>query len=98
MQDKYAYFFKCFSHGSKNKILHLLATHQEMTVEALADKMQINASTISRHLNNLKMQEIVSMRVDSPSHYYSLNEKEIKRKFIEFLNYLNIKSHDITLV
>jgi len=70
-----------------------------MIAKALADKIQNNGSTISRHLNKLKMPGIISIRVDSPSPYYFLNKnkKEIK-KFIEFLNYLKIKSYDITLV
>ncbi len=93
MQDRYAYFFKCFSHGSRNRILRLLAANGEMSVEALAGKMQINSSTISRHLNNLKIQGVVTMRVDSPSHYYSLNKEEIKAIFGEFLSYLNIETN-----
>jgi len=96
MQDKYAYFFKCFSHGSRNRILRLLAANGEMSVEALAGEMQINSSTISRHLNNLKIQGVVTMRVDSPSHYYSLNKEEIKAVFDEFLSYLNVKAHIVT--
>ncbi len=97
MKDQYAYFFKCFSHNSKNTILYLLAQNKEMTVEELADNMEIDSSTISRHLNNLKMQDIVAMRVDSPSHYYSLKPEEIKNKFADFLSYLNIKDKTTSL-
>ncbi len=91
MHDKFAYFFKSFSHNSRNKILRLLAENQEMTVDALGKKMQINPSTISRHLNTLKMQGVVQMRVDAPSHYYSINETTIQNKFNEFMEYLNFK-------
>ncbi len=91
MHDKFAYFFKSFSHNSRNKILRLLAENQEMTVDALGKEMQINPSTISRHLNTLKMQGVVQMRVDAPSHYYSINETTIQNNFNEFMDYLHFK-------
>ncbi|MBF8436828.1 winged helix-turn-helix transcriptional regulator [Halanaerobiaceae bacterium Z-7014] len=91
MHDKFAYFFKSFSHNSRNKILRLLAENQEMTVDALGKEMQINPSTISRHLNTLKMQGVVQMRVDAPSHYYSINETTIINNFKEFMEFLNFE-------
>ena len=88
MHDKFAYFFKSFSHNSRNKILHLLAENHEMTVDNLGRHMQINPSTVSRHLNTLKMQGVVKMRVESPTHYYSLNKNTIEANFKEFMEFL----------
>ncbi len=90
MPERNAYFFKCFAHETRNDLLKLLAEHGEMTVESLADASHITASTVSRHLNMLKMQGIVAVRVSSPSHYYCLNKDEIERRFREFRRYLNI--------
>ncbi len=90
MPERNAYFFKCFAHESRNDLLRLLAEHGEMTVEALADASSITASTVSRHLNMLKMQGVVVLRMESPSHYYSLNEDVIVQRFREFARFLNI--------
>lgn len=88
MLQKYAYFFKCFAHPSRNELLKLLAEHGEMTVEQLADASSITASTVSRHLNLMKMQEVVEVRTDPPSHYYSLRGERIRQRFQEFLVFL----------
>ena len=88
MHDKFAYFFKSFSHNSRNKILCLLAENQEMTVDALGRQMQINPSTVSRHLNTLKMQGVVKMRAQAPSHFYSINRTAIEANFKEFMEFL----------
>ncbi len=90
MPEKHAYFFKSFAHESRNGILHLLGKNGEMTVEEIAEKMEIQPSTVSRHLGQLKMQGVVGMRVEAPSHYYHLNQDIIQKKFREFLNFLNI--------
>lgn len=90
MPDKHAYFFKSFAHKSRNEILHLLAQNGELTVEEIAEKMEIQPSTVSRHLGILKMQGVVEMRVESPSHYYSLDQETIQKKFKEFLDFLLI--------
>ncbi len=90
MPERNAYFFKCFSHESRNALLRLLAENGEMTVDALADASSITSSTVSRHLNMLKMQGIVDVRMDPPSHYYCLNEDVIVQRFQEFARFLNI--------
>jgi len=90
MEVKHAYFFKSFAHESRNEILGLLAQNGEMTVEAISKKMEIKASTVSRHLGILKMQGVVGMRVEAPSHFYFLQGEEIKQKFDNFLKFLAI--------
>ncbi len=90
MQVKHAYFFKSFAHESRNEILHLLGKNGEMTVEEIAEKMEIQPSTVSRHLGLLKIQGVVGMRVEAPSHYYHLNQDNIHKKFQEFMQFLNI--------
>lgn len=84
MQDRYSYFFKCFSHKSRLQIIKLLAQKNEMSVKELAAAMEIKASTISRHLNILKLQGVLQMRVDASRHYYSLNREKIKKEFTAF--------------
>lgn len=92
MPEKSAYFFKCFSHQSRNELLRLLQENGEMSVEALAESIDISASTVSRHLSLLKMQGIVELRTESPSHYYSVNSEAIIEGFRDFLGFLSIKA------
>lgn len=91
MPENFAYFFKCFAHKSRNEILELLATNGEMTVESLAAEMNIQASTVSRHLGLFKMQGIVDMRAESPVHYYFLDKETIKQRLNDYLAFLQIK-------
>ncbi len=90
MPEKHAYFFKSFAHESRNEILHLLGQNGEMTVDEIAEKMEIQPSTVSRHLGILKMQGVVGMRVEAPSHYYSLDQETIQKRFKDFLDFLMI--------
>ncbi len=90
MAERSAYFFKCFSHETRNELLRVLVENDEMTVDALAEASNITASTASRHLNMLKMQGIVGVRIEPPAHYYFLNEEEIVARFREFLEFLKL--------
>lgn len=92
MEDRYSYFFKCFSHKSRLKIIRLLAQCGEMTVKEMADSMEIKASTISRHLNILTIQGILQMRVDAACHLYSLNREKIAGEFESFLSSLDLET------
>lgn len=90
MAERNAYFFKSFSHETRNELLRLLAENNEMTVDALAEAANITSSTASRHLNMLKMQGVVDARIEPPSRYYYLNSEEIIRRFREFLDFLKL--------
>ena len=90
MAEKSAYFFKCFSHETRNQLLRLLTENDEMTVDALAEASNITASTASRHLNMLKMQGVVGVRIDPPAHYYHLDREGIIEGFREFLRFLDL--------
>lgn len=92
MPERNAYFFKSFSHESRNELLKLLADHGEMTVEALTGASSITSSTVSRHLGLLKMQGVVGVRAEPPAHYYYLNETEITKRMREFLAFLNLQT------
>lgn len=61
-------FFKALADANRLKILGLLAT-QEMSVEHLAEVLQISPSTVSHHLSRLSEVGLVSARADS---YYNI--------------------------
>ncbi|MFQ5793989.1 MAG: ArsR/SmtB family transcription factor [Candidatus Bipolaricaulia bacterium] len=88
MDEIYTYFFKSLAHRSRLKLLKLLADNEEMSVTDLTQLMDIEQSSVSRHLNILRRQGIVKVRVDGQMRYYSLNLdkiREILDKFIKSL-------------
>ena len=91
MPTKTAYFFKCFSHQSRNELLRLLAENGAMTVESLAEATGLAPSTASRHLGLLKKEGVVDVRVESPNHYYYLKVETIIERWNEFLDFLKIE-------
>ena len=88
MLDPYVLFFKALSSRSRILILRLLATRGEISVEELAGLLHLASPTVSRHLQLLRLQEIVTVRRDAQSRYYSLNKERLARRYAEFLDSL----------
>ncbi|WOO87950.1 autorepressor SdpR family transcription factor [Mollicutes bacterium LVI A0039] len=63
--------FKCLSSEIRREILALLRSG-EMTATEIADNFQLSKPTISHHLNQLKDADLVSVRRDGNSLYYSI--------------------------
>jgi DNA-binding transcriptional ArsR family regulator len=90
MVDPYMLFFKALSSRSRILILRLLSTRGEISVEELAELLHLASPTVSRHLQLLRLQEIVTVRRDAQSRYYSLNKERLGRRFTEFLDSLTV--------
>lgn len=69
-------FFKLFSDDSRLKILYLL-TMNEMCVSDIAATLNMNQSTVSHQLKNLRNSRIVKYRRESKVVYYSLDDDHI---------------------
>jgi len=95
IHNEYAYAFKCFSHRSRIRLLELLATHEEMSVNEITLAFQLgefedrDASTISRNLNILKQQGFVSSRREGQTKYYVLNADKVEALFGAFVTFLD---------
>jgi len=86
---KHVYFFKCFSHRSRIRLMELLAAHGELSVRAITQALgDREDSTVSRHLNILKIHGLVSSRRQGQIKYYSLNSQKIRQGFDEFIEFL----------
>ena len=88
MVDPYVLFFKALSSRSRILILRLLATRGEISVDELAELLHLASPTISRHLQLLRLQEIVTVRRDAQNRYYSLNKERLSQRFTGFLDSL----------
>lgn len=90
MARTHAAFFKMLSARSRVQILKLLREHDDLTVDDLASRLSITVPTVSRHLQLLRMQNLVTFQQDAQNRYYSVNEKEIVQGITSFLRDLGI--------
>jgi DNA-binding transcriptional ArsR family regulator len=84
-------FFKMLSAGRRVQILKLLRAHDDLTVEDLATRLEVTVPTISRHLQLLRMQNLVTFNQDAQTRYYQVNEEEIAKSIDAFLKDLDIQ-------
>ena len=64
-------FFKALSDSNRLKIIGLLA-QEELSVEQMAEMLQLKPSTVSHHLGKLSKAGLVSARPDSYYNIYRL--------------------------
>jgi DNA-binding transcriptional ArsR family regulator len=95
MYEGYADIFKCFAQQSRLKLMKLLATAEEFSVTELAEALGVKHSTISKHLNLLRLQGLVKSRREGQLTYYSLNLERIEEFFQEFLGFLEVEDEEL---
>lgn len=71
-------FFKVMSDVNRLKMIGLLAS-QSYSVEELAALLELNASTVSHHLNRLEEVDLVSARADGYYNVYSLKTENLEK-------------------
>jgi len=90
MATSHSMFFKMLSTRTRVQILRLLRHHDDLTVDDLAKELSVTVPTVSRHLQLLRMQDLVTFEQDAQTRYYSVNEAEIAKRIAAFLNELDI--------
>ncbi|MGD8752509.1 MAG: metalloregulator ArsR/SmtB family transcription factor [Anaerolineales bacterium] len=70
-------FFKALADANRLKIVGLLA-QEELTVEQLAEMLDLRASTVSHHLARLSKAGLVSARAESYYNLYRLETKSLE--------------------
>jgi len=75
---------------SRVQILKLLRQHSDLTVDDLATRLGVTVPTVSRHLQLLRMHDLVTFNQDAQTRYYEVNEKEIAKRVAAFLQELDI--------
>lgn len=91
MPRTHATFFKMLSARSRVHLLQLLAERGELSVEELGKALDLTLPTVSRHLQLLRMQELVTVRPEAQNRFYSLNKETIAEKMASFLDLLAIE-------
>lgn len=90
MPKSHSMFFKMLSARSRIKILKLLREYDNLTVDDLAKRLEVTVPTVSRHLQLLRMQNLVTFAQDAQTRYYEVNTKEIAERIAAFLKDLDI--------
>jgi len=90
MPQTHSMFFKMLSARSRVQILKLLRTQNDLTVDDLATRLGVTVPTVSRHLQLLRMENLVTFNQDAQTRYYEVNDKEIAKRVAAFLHDLDI--------
>ena len=90
MATSHSMFFKMLSTRTRVQILRLLRHHDDLTVDDLAKELGVTVPTVSRHLQLLRMQDLVTFEQDAQTRYYEVNEREIAARIAAFLKELDI--------
>ena len=90
MPTPHSMFFKMLSARTRVGILKLLRKQDDLTVEDLAIELRVTVPTVSRHLQLLRMQNLVTFKQDAQTRYYEVNEKELAERIALFLRDMDI--------
>jgi DNA-binding transcriptional ArsR family regulator len=90
MSTPHSSFFKMLSARSRVQILKLLRQHDDLTVENLATQLGVTVPTVSRHLQLLRIHNLVAFEQDAQTRYYKVNDVEIASRIAAFLKDLDI--------
>ena len=71
-------FFKVLANENRLKLVGMLS-QREYSVEELAAQLQLKEPTVSHHLGKLKELDLVSMRPEGNTHFYSLNSEALSQ-------------------
>lgn len=77
-------FFKALADPNRLKIIGLLA-QQDLSVEQIAEMLNIASSTVSHHLSRLNKAGLVSARAEGYYNIYQLNAKKLESLSKELL-------------
>jgi len=72
------------------EILKLLHEDSSLTVDDLSLRIGVNVSTVSQHLQLLRMQGLVVFKQTAQTRYYTVNEAEIAQGIAAFLQDMDL--------
>ena len=94
MPKTHSSFFKMLSARTRVQILKLLRNNSDLTVDDLATRLALSVPTVSRHLQLLRMQNLVTFTQDAQTRFDEVNDKEIAKRVAAFLQDLAITLPD----
>lgn len=90
MKKSHAMFFKMLSSRTRIEILKILQENERLTVDELSARLHVSSTTVSRHLQLMQIQDLVTFTQEAQSRYYVVNEAEIVQRLSAFLKYLHL--------
>ena len=78
--------FEGLGDATRLQILNLLSEFNEMYAQQIVNELNMKQSTVSRHLNQLHQSNLVTVRQDGNTKYFSINKDEI----IKVINVLEL--------
>ncbi|CAN5324888.1 metalloregulator ArsR/SmtB family transcription factor [soil metagenome] len=83
-KQQLALFAKALSHPARIAILRQLGKDQRCTCGDLVKQLPLSQSTVSQHLHELKESRLISMVIEGPKSYYSINDEVLEHFHDEF--------------
>jgi len=80
--------FRLLADPTRVGLLHALASGEELTVGALAERVAKRPSGVSQHLAKLRMGHLVSTRRDGTSVHYRLANSHVGRLVVDALQHV----------
>jgi ArsR family transcriptional regulator len=77
--ERAAFVLKTVAHPARLAIIDLLNHNQELTVSEIIEKIQLEQSLTSHHLNNMKIKGILGSKRAGKQMYYFLKEKDVAK-------------------
>ena len=74
-----AAFAKAISHPARIAILHVLARKNECICNEIVEVLPLAQSTVSQHLKELKMADLITGETDGPRSCYCINWKAFEK-------------------
>ncbi len=75
--EKVAFILKTIGHPVRLKILSLLSENQQMSVNEISERCEVEQSLISHHLTNMKLKGVLQSERDGKSIFYSIKLMEV---------------------
>ena len=93
-EQSLAAFAKAISHPARIAILHVLARKNECICNEIVEVLPLAQSTVSQHLKELKMADLITGETDGPRSCYCINWKAFE-KFNNDFNSLFAKLKEV---
>lgn len=75
--EQVAFILKTIAHPARLAIVDLLDKNKKMSVNEIAEKLNLEQSLTSHHLNNMKIKGILQSEREGKSMYYSIKLEEV---------------------
>ncbi len=82
MNQKTLKVFKALSDKTRTEIIKKLLSQKEVSCQELSRKFSLSQPTLSHHFNKLTDANILKLRKNGASHYYSIDRKYLKNQGI----------------